>query len=167
MSARHRYLAAGKQIVVIKHDTDTRYTDLGLMTTHDHAYVPGEVGRYLYDIAVDFDRIDVIIIDEIQFFDDKIDFCMDMAGQGKIIVCAGLNCNYLRKPFSDMGEFYGICTKIISLTAICEHCKSEDAIWSKRIVDDDTEELIGGRESYVPVCRECYDLPSRMFTIDT
>jgi len=66
-----------------------------------------------------------------------------------------LSGTFARKPFNDVLDLVPKCEKVKQLSAICKVCYHK-ASFSLRIAASDDIELIGGAESYIPVCRECY-----------
>ena len=83
-----------------------------------------------------------------------------MAAQGKIVVMSALSGSFQRKPFNDVLDLIPKAEKIKYLNAICKIC-SGPAAFSMRTVLDDRVELIGGEDSYIPVCRECFNFKTR------
>ena len=71
----------------------------------------------------------------------------------KIIIVAGLDGDYLQRPFGDLLKLIPLCDTVVKLNAICICYKS--ASFSKRICDSDELELIGGFDNYISVCRQC------------
>lgn len=105
---------------------------------------------------------DVIGIDEAQMFDDLKDVVLDMVEkEGKIVLVCGLNGDFLRKPFGQINDLVPYCDSYTKLSSFCLSCKEKKneitpAHFTKRIVKDQTTILVGGKESYIPVCRNCF-----------
>lgn len=100
--------------------------------------------------------LDVIGIDEAPFFDDLYDFCCMAADRdGKTVVVAGLDGDYLRRNFGSVLDIIPIADTITKLTARCELC-GKRAFFTLRKTDDEKTELIGGADVYMPVCRQHY-----------
>lgn len=105
---------------------------------------------------------DVIGIDEGQFFDDLYVFCLKVCEKlNKKVIVAGLNSNYKREKFGQIIDLIPICNNICKLDSFCNLCKNRNvinkAVFTKRLVQNDDLILIGANESYVSVCRECYN----------
>jgi len=106
---------------------------------------------------------DVIAIDESQLFSDLkevvIHWCETLK---KIVIVAGLNGDFQRKPFGQINSLIPYSDNIIKLTPFCMSCKREkntikQAIFTKRTVNNSETVLIGGKDLYIPVCRECFN----------
>lgn len=109
------------------------------------------------------ENYDVIAVDESQFFDDlKLCILNWCEVYKKIIIVGGLNGDFQRKPFGQINELIPYADNIIKLSPFCMCCKREkniirQAIFTKRISSTNHEIiLIGGKDLYIPVCRECY-----------
>lgn len=97
---------------------------------------------------------EVIGIDEGQFFPDLLPICEQFANMGKIVIVAGLDSDFQKKPFGKILDLVSLCDEIVKLSAICA-CGKE-AIFTKRTSEDKEIVVIGGKEKYTPVCRRCY-----------
>ncbi|GFQ02288.1 thymidine kinase, partial [Phtheirospermum japonicum] len=101
-------------------------------------------------------KLDVIGIDEAQFFGDLYDFCCEAADlDGKTVVVAGLDCDYLRRSFGSMLSVVPLADTVTRLTAQCEEC-GKCALFTLRKTGEMQTELIGGCDVYMPVCRGHY-----------
>mgnify|MGYP003682004469 CR=1 FL=1 len=153
-----RYTFQKKRIIVIKYISDTRYSDGNNISTHDNinydAIVSNKnLGETLTEDILN--NIDVILIDEGQFYDDLYNFCIEWVSNGKIIIIAGLNGTYLQKPFGQIIDLIPQADIITKLSAVCAFCTA-DAHFTTRIDNtDDTIEVIGSNDIYQPVCRAC------------
>ncbi|KAL5071346.1 hypothetical protein RYX36_022233 [Vicia faba] len=100
--------------------------------------------------------LDVIGIDEAQFFDDLYDFCREAADHdGKTVIVAGLDGDFLRRSFGSVLDIIPLADSITKLTARCEIC-GKNALFTLRKTQDTQVELIGGVDVYMPVCRQHY-----------
>ncbi|KAF5930777.1 hypothetical protein HYC85_031650 [Camellia sinensis] len=100
--------------------------------------------------------LDVIGIDEAQFFDDLYDFCCKVADcDGKIVIVAGLDGDYLRWTFGSVLHIIPLADSITKLTARCQLC-GKRAFFTLRKTNETKTELIGGSDVYMPVCRQHY-----------
>lgn len=70
---------------------------------------------------------------------------------------AALDGTFQRKPFGNIINLLPIAEKVTKLTAVCVYC-SKEASFTKRVIDCQEIELIGGEEEYKPVCRACFKL---------
>jgi thymidine kinase len=99
---------------------------------------------------------DVVAIDEAQFFDRGIvDVCERLANRGLRVIAAGLDQDYLGRPFSPMPELMAIAEEVMKVHAVCTVCGGT-ASRSQRLVPEGTTVLVGGAESYEARCRACF-----------
>ncbi len=75
---------------------------------------------------------------------------------------AALDATFQRQPFGSILDLVPLAEKLCKLTSVCAVCGG-DASFSKRIVSACQVELIGGEESYMPVCRKCFKLDAPKF----
>ncbi|XP_059661187.1 thymidine kinase a [Cornus florida] len=151
---------SGRNIAMIKSSKDTRYA-VDSVVTHDGTNFPCWALPNLLSFrekigAEAYDKLDVIGIDEAQFFDDLYDFCCNAADHdGKTIIVAGLDGDYLRRSFGSVLDIIPLADSITKLTARCELC-GKRAFFTLRKTDETKTELIGGADVYKPVCRQHY-----------
>jgi thymidine kinase len=98
---------------------------------------------------------DVIGIDEGQFFDDICNFAETAANLGKIVILSALNGTYEKKGWENILQLIPLCEKVKKLSAICKIC-SANASFTFRTASGDSQEMIGGADMYMPLCRDCY-----------
>lgn len=77
------------------------------------------------------------------------------ANSGKTVIIAALDGTFQRKPFNVI-QLLPIAEKVTKLSAVCAVCTERDAAFTQRLTESSEVELIGGMESYRPVCRKCY-----------
>ena len=101
-------------------------------------------------------EIDVVGIDEAQFFDDGlIDVCRQLANNGIRVIIAGLDMDFKGNPFGPMPQLCAIADEVSKVHAICVKC-GDLASLSHRTVKNDKQVLLGETAEYEPLCRECY-----------
>lgn len=146
-----RYASIGKTICKINHILDNRYGE-GI-NSHSGLKMSCFSLKVLPEIIP---SEDVIIIDESNFFEGLVDFCIKAVEQhGKIVIVAGLDSDFNRESFGEIHDLIRYCDSIIKLKAYCMKCKDGTlAIFSKRIGDKKEKISIGN--DYVSVCRKCY-----------
>ncbi|KAK6918758.1 Thymidine kinase [Dillenia turbinata] len=150
----------GRNVAMIKSSKDTRY-GLDSIVTHDGAKFPCWALDNLMSFEENFgvhayDKLDVIGIDEAQFFEDLYDFCCKAADRdGKTVILAGLDGDYLRKRFGSVLDVVPLADSVTKLTARCELC-GKKAFFTLRKTQDTRTELIAGADVYMPVCRQHY-----------
>uniref|UniRef100_A0A7C9E326 Thymidine kinase n=1 Tax=Opuntia streptacantha TaxID=393608 RepID=A0A7C9E326_OPUST len=150
----------GRSVALIKSSKDTRY-DHNAIVTHDGDKYPcmalHDLSSFRHQIGSSaYDKVDVIGIDEAQFFEDLYDFCQRAADHdGKTIIVAGLDGDYLRRSFGSVLDIIPLADSVTKLTARCELC-GKRAHFTLRKTDETQTELIGGADVYMPVCRQHY-----------
>ncbi|EOX93431.1 hypothetical protein QUC31_004132 [Theobroma cacao] len=150
----------GRNIALIKSSKDTRYATDSVVT-HDGVKFPcwasSDLMSFRQKLGEDaYEKLDVIGIDEAQFFEDLYDFCCEAADQdGKTVIVAGLDGDYLRRSFGSVLDIIPLADTITKLTARCEVC-GKRAFFTFRKTEETKTELIGGADLYMPVCRQHY-----------
>src|SRR5690606_17239675 len=98
----------------------------------------------------------VVGIDEAQFFDDNLpEVCNILANKGIRVIVAGLDMDYMGRPFSPIPNLMAIAEHVTKVHAVCVCCGAP-ANYSYRISTGNTRVLIGEKESYEPRCRNCF-----------
>ncbi|MFT7579252.1 MAG: thymidine kinase [Myxococcota bacterium] len=148
---------ARQRVQVFKPGTDNRYSD-SEVTTHsqdkEEARSVQSSGELLK--LVD-DRTEVIGIDEVQFFDSGIIDVIDkLANRGKRVIVAGLDQDYLGRPFEPMPQIMAIAEHVTKTLAVCVRCGAP-ANRSQRLVNGDGRVMVGATEIYEPRCRRCFE----------
>lgn len=106
--------------------------------------------------AVD-DRTDVVGIDEIQFFDVGVVEVIDkLANLGKRVIVAGLDQDYLGRPFDPMPQIMAIAEYVTKTLAVCSRCGAP-ANRSQRLISDNGRVLVGASDAYEARCRRCFE----------
>jgi thymidine kinase len=101
--------------------------------------------------------VEVIGIDEAQFFDDQIaNVCDELAFRGIRVIVAGLDMDYLGNPFGQMPYIMAKADYVTKLHAICMQCGNM-ANYSYRKVPNDDQVMLGAKDIYEPRCRKCYN----------
>ncbi|NP_001296781.1 thymidine kinase [Zea mays] len=150
----------GRSVALIKSDKDNRY-GLDSVVTHDGTkmacWALSELSSFHDKLGIEaYNKVDVIGIDEAQFFDDLYDFCCKAADRdGKIVVVAGLDGDYKRRKFGSILDIVPLADSVTKLTARCELC-GRRAFFTLRKTQETKTELIGGADVYMPVCRQHY-----------
>ena len=100
---------------------------------------------------------EVIGIDEGQFFDSELPaVCTALADQGKRVIVAGLDQDYLGKPFEPMPQLLAIAEYITKTLAICMVCGAP-ANHTQRLIASSERVLVGAQGAYEARCRHCFD----------
>ena len=149
---------AKQKIELFKPAMDTRYAETE-MVSHDASAMPSTPVHNAAEILlyVSMDTVEVVGIDEIQFFDEGIvGVCDQLANAGIRVIVAGLDMDYLGKPFGPMPALMTIAEYVSKVHAICVQC-GDLAQYSHRIVAGDKQVLLGETDAYQPLCRSCYN----------
>jgi thymidine kinase len=106
-------------------------------------------------------QYNVVAVDEGQFFADLKDTVLNWVDNlGKIVIVAGLNGDFRRHPFGQINDLIPYADNVTKLTPFCSQCVKKGVMraahFTKRTVLEESEILIGGKEAYIPVCRQCY-----------
>lgn len=146
---------ARQKVEIFKPALDTRYSEEEVVS-HDSNHIlstPIESSASILLLATD---VDVVGIDEAQFFDDElVTVCNELAKRGTRVIVAGLDMDYMGKPFGPMPALMAIADEVTKVHAICVRCGSL-AYVSHRTVESDKLVLLGEKAEYEPLCRECY-----------
>lgn len=145
---------ANLKIEIYKPSTDTRY-DVTKIVSHDtNAIASTQVAKSSEILAL-AEHAQVVGIDEAQFFDHEIiDVCEKLVMQGKRVIVAGLDMDYLGKPFGPMPALLSVADYITKLHAICVQC-GHLANVSYRTSDEEGTVVLGEKNNYEPRCRVC------------
>ncbi|MBN2212996.1 MAG: thymidine kinase [Bacteroidales bacterium] len=150
-----RVKLANQKVKIFKHALDKRFASDELVT-HDDNSIPSISVSSAREIIAHTKGIDVVGIDEGQFFSgDLIEICNFMANSGIRIIVAGLDMDYQGKPFGSIPALMAVADFVTKLHAVCVRC-GNIAQYSHRKIDTDELVLLGAENTYEPLCRECY-----------
>ena len=156
---------ARKSIIVFKPQIDNRYNSKKIITHSKQSFLSKVVknSKHMNFILKQIKyKINVIGIDEIQFFDHKIiNIIEKLANINKRIIAAGLDQDYLGNPFGPMPALLAIADKINKQSAICMVCGNTatktQRIYNQKLINKINKQiLIGTTELYEARCRACY-----------
>ncbi len=146
---------AKQKVEIFKTSIDTRYSDEDVVS-HDQNSIhstPIESSGSLLLLASD---IDVVGIDEAQFFDNGlVEVCNELANRGVRVIVAGLDMDFKGIPFGPIPALCAIADEVTKVHAICVRCGAL-AYVSHRLISNDRRVLLGEKDEYEPLCRECY-----------
>jgi len=147
---------AGLKVEIFKPSLDKRYSETRVVS-HDETSISSTPVENASSILLLADNCDVIGIDEAQFFDNSIiDVCNNLADNGVRIVVAGLDMDYMGRPFGPMPALLAIAEYVTKVHAICTRCGNL-AQYSYRKSGDAQQVLLGEKDIYEPLCRRCYN----------
>jgi len=142
-------------VEIFKPQLDTRY-DENRIVSHDENHILSTPVSHSGNILLLAGDVDVVGIDEAQFFDGGIaDVCEQLARRGTRVIVAGLDMDYLGRPFGAMPQLLARADFITKVHAICMQC-GDVATHSFRLVSTEGVILLGQKESYEPRCRKCF-----------
>ncbi len=146
---------AHQTVEVFKPAIDVRYSEEDVVS-HDHNAIQSTPVDSSASILLLSSEVDVVGVDEAQFFDDFIvDVCKELASKGVRVIVAGLDMDFRGVPFGPMPALCAIADDVTKVHAICVRCGALAYI-SHRLVSDEKQVLIGETEKYEPLCRDCY-----------
>ena len=145
---------ANLKVEIYKPAIDTRY-DQNKVVSHDANSIHSTPVDHSSKILLLAENAEVVGIDEAQFFDeDVIRVAEQLAMQGKRVIVAGLDMDYLGKPFGPMPQLLSIADFITKLHAICVQCGHLANI-SYRTSEEGGTVVLGEKNNYEPRCRIC------------
>ena len=151
-----RALIANNSLKIFKPFIDDRYSDTHIVS-HNNNSIKSELITNINDILVKSKKAQVIGIDEVQFFDNRIiKIANELADNGKRVIIAGLDKDYLAKPFGPVSSLLSHAEFITKLNAICIIC-GDRAFFTKRISKENNQVIIGEKDKYQARCRNCFD----------
>jgi thymidine kinase len=148
---------ARQRIQVFKPGTDDRYDKVAVVSHTQDRFEAKVVASSVELLRQVDDRTDVVGVDEVQFFDAGIVEVLDrLANLGKRVIVAGLDQDYLGRPFEPMPQIMAIAEYVTKTLAVCVRC-GQPANRSQRLVAGDNRVLVGATDAYEPRCRRCFE----------
>ncbi len=147
---------ANLKVEIFKPKIDTRYSEEEVVSHNANAIrsTPVDSPGNILLMASD---VDVIGIDEAQFFDDSIvEVCRELANSGIRVIVAGLDMDFAGKPFGPMPALMATAEFVTKVHAICVKC-GNIAQHSHRLTANSNLVMLGEKDTYEPICRECYN----------
>jgi thymidine kinase len=146
---------ARQKVEIFKPRIEVRYSEEEVVSHDDNAIQSTPVDSATNILLLTSD-VEVVGIDEAQFFDDGlVDVCNQLAGSGIRVIIAGLDMDYLGKPFGPMPKLMSIAEYVTKVHAICVRCGAL-ANHTHRLSNDDKLIVLGETDIYEPLCRTCY-----------
>ena len=147
---------AKQRVEIFKPSVDTRYAEAEVVS-HDSTSIRSTPVPNSSNLLLLASDIEVVGIDEAQFFDEGLPaVCAELATQGIRVVAAGLDMDFLGRPFGPMPQLMSVAEYVTKVHAICVRCGAL-ATFSHRIVAGDELVQLGEKDSYQPLCRSCFD----------
>ena len=146
---------ANLKVEIFKPSIDVRYSEQEVVS-HDANAIQSTPVESAQNILLMASDVDVVGIDEAQFFDAGIvDVCRELANSGIRVIVAGLDMDYMGKPFGPMPALMATAEYVTKVHAICVRC-GDLAHHSHRLTADDKQVLLGAHDTYQTICRHCF-----------
>lgn len=164
-----REVYARKRAAIFKPSFDTRYSARQVASHSGLRYEAFSIEatragvRKIASLA-DNRYLDVIGVDEVNFFPDAIVDVLDSQAEKRKVIACGLNLNFRAEPFKSTMELAARADRVRYLSAVCVRCGAE-ATRTQRLIGGKPAPrnspviVVGGKELYEPRCRECYEAP--------
>ncbi len=147
---------ANLRVEIFKPGIDIRYSNDEVVSHDSNSILSTPVDSSASILLLSGD-VDVIGIDEAQFFDEGIvDVCKQLASSGIRVIAAGLDMDYLGKPFGPMPALMAVADFVDKVHAICVKC-GDPALHSHRLSASDKLVELGEKDIYEPLCRHCFN----------
>ena len=147
---------ANQKVEIYKPRIDVRYSD-DKVVSHDAHSIPStpiESPSRMLELSAD---VEVVGIDEAQFFDESIvEVVQTLANRGVRVIIAGLDTDFMGKPFGPMPALMAVAEDVQKVHAICMKCGSP-ANHSHRLSKSDQLVVLGEKDIYEPLCRHCFN----------
>jgi thymidine kinase len=148
------------KVEIFKPAIDTRYS-VAEVVSHDENSILSTPVESSGNIMLLTGDVDVIGIDEAQFFDNGlIDVSVTLANMGIRVIIAGLDMDFKGKPFGPIPGLMAVADHITKVHAICMRC-GDVAQFSHRLSKADKLVLLGEKDEYEPLCRSCFTKATR------
>ncbi|MEA5108990.1 Thymidine kinase [bioreactor metagenome] len=151
----NRARIAKQRVEIFKPSIDTRYDETNVVSHNENSITSTPV-QASSQILIYANNVDVVGIDEAQFFDDElVSVCNKLAAGGIRVIVAGLDMDFTGKPFGPIPALMATAEYVTKVHAICMQCGNL-AHYSHRKTADEKLVMLGETESYEPLCRECF-----------
>jgi thymidine kinase len=155
---------AKQKVAVFKPAIDDRYHPEAV-TSHNGVHtaaVPVRNARAILEQVTD--EVNVVAIDEVQFFEDEIvDICQQLADRGVRVICAGLDQDFRGRPFGPTPTLLALAEYVTKLQAICVKCggpagRTQRLVNGKPASSEEPVIQVGAKEQYEARCRHCHEV---------
>ncbi|MFH0866772.1 MAG: thymidine kinase [Bacteroidota bacterium] len=147
---------ARQKVEIFKPAIDIRYDEQQVVSHDQNAIMSTPVPSSSHILLLAND-VDVIGVDEAQFFDDElVNVCNQLASRGIRVIVAGLDMDFMGKPFGPVPSLMATAEYVTKVHAICMNCGNLAHI-SHRTIASEKLVVLGEKESYEPLCRDCYN----------
>ena len=147
---------ANQRVEIFKPLVDVRYSQEEVVS-HDSHSIPSTPVDSAESILLLAHNVDVVAIDEAQFFDmNLVRVCQVMANNGIRVIVAGLDMDFQGNPFGPMPDLMAVAEHISKVHAICVRC-GDPAQYSHRLSESKRLVELGEKDVYEPLCRHCFN----------
>ena len=147
---------ANQKIAIFKPGIDVRYSEEEVVSHDSNRLVSKPIADAAEMLMIEPD-VKVVGVDEAQFFGDNIvAVAKELADRGVRVIIAGLDTDYLGKPFGPMPALMAVAEDVQKVHAICVKCGNL-ANHSHRLSKSQDLVVLGEKDIYEPLCRECYN----------
>jgi len=151
-----RAVYARQRVEIYKPAIDTRYAELEIVSHSRQSLKARPVARAEEILAQAGEDVEVVGIDEAQFFDrDLVAVAQKLADRGVRVIVAGLDQDFRGQPFEPMPELLAVAEFVTKTLAICMVC-GNPAGRSQRLIRDAEKVVLGASETYEARCRRCH-----------
>jgi len=151
----NRAKIARQRVEIFKPALDTRY-HVENVVSHDASSIRSTPVALAQEMLLLAGGCDVIGIDEAQFFDESlVEVCTQLANGGSRVIIAGLDMDFLGKPFGPMPALMSVAEYVTKVHAVCVCC-GEIASYSFRVAASGDKILLGETDAYEARCRPCF-----------
>ena len=148
---------ARQPVQIFKPALDRRYSTNEIVSHSGLEIASENVSRAREIIEKVHADTEVIGVDEAQFLgEEAVEVCNQLANMGKRVIVAGLDTDYLGRPFEPMPHLLAVAEEITKLLAICVRC-GNPAVHTQRLVESDELMVVGASGIYEARCRRCFD----------
>ncbi len=159
-------------VLAFKHNLDNR-TTIDHINAHSGEKMRAIAVEHAHDIKnLTYSGVDVIGIDEVQFFSkDIVNIILDLVQEGKRVIAAGLDLDFRGVPFGSMPVLMAVADTVTKLSAVCISCGA-DAHFTQRLINDrpakfsDPIIMPGAQEYYQARCRDCFIIDQKGFSAE-
>ena len=146
---------AKQRVIICKPSIENRY-DSEKVVSHNQISIDCKTISKASEILTFSEEVDVLGIDEAQFFDaELVVICNELANNGVRVIIAALDMDYEGQPFEPIPQLLSVADEVTKVRAICIQCGSL-ANYSYRIVEKNERILLGEKNEYEARCRNCY-----------
>jgi thymidine kinase len=146
---------ARQKVEIFKPEIDVRYDEIKVVS-HDSNSIHSTPVPASANIMLLASDVEVVGVDEAQFFDmELVNVCNQLANSGIRVIVAGLDMDYLGKPFGPIPALLATAEYVTKVHAICMRCGNL-ANHSHRITSESSLVLLGEKTNYEPLCRDCF-----------